>query len=179
MKQLFYGAAIFAAIAGSGIASAQSNTPTMSAVSASGLAIRGGVVVPFDDNLRDISKTFVGIGAEYTFTHQFLANSETYISLDWIAKNINGGDSFYPVCINQRFYTGNSRYGSGRAYFFVGLGETFYNLGDDSKKLGGRGGIGMEFGPSLFFEGAAFFAGKDTGGTSGNAIGAYLGYRFK
>lgn len=179
MKQLFYGAAIIAAIAGSGVASAQSNTPTMSPVSASGVAIRGGFVVPLDDNLRDISKSFVGIGAEYTFTHQYLSNSETYISLDWITKNINSGDSFYPICVNQRFYTGNSKYGSGRAYFFVGLGETLYNLGDTSKKICGRGGIGMELGPSVFFEGTAFFAGKDGLGNSGNAVGAYVGYRFR
>ncbi len=178
MKQLFYGAAIAAAIAGSGIAAAQSDTPTLGKVSAGGMAIRGGVVLPFDDNLRDLSRTFIGLGAEYTFTHQFLQGSETYISLDWVAKNLNGGDSFYPICVNQRFYTGNSRYGSGRAYFFVGLGETFYNLGGDSKKFGGRGGIGMELGPNVSLEAAAMFAGKDSDGVAGNAVGIYAGYRF-
>jgi len=178
MKQLFYGAALLAAIAASGTAAAQSNDPTIGKVSPSGVSFRVGMALPLDDNLKDISNSFLGIGAEYTFTHVYLNNAETYISLDWVAKNINGGDSFYPICINERFYTGNSRYGSGRAYFFLGAGETFYNLGANSRKLAGRGGIGMEIGPSLLLEASAVFSGKDNDGVSGNVLGFYVGYRF-
>ena len=129
MKQILYGAAIVSAIAISGLASAQYN-PSPVEVHASGLTIRGGVVIPADNNLRDFSKTLLGVGGEYSFTHEFVQGAETYLSIDWFGKTASGGKgNIFPVCINERFYTGKSRYGKGgRAYFFVGVGTTFIDI---------------------------------------------------
>lgn len=169
---------VLAAIAICGSASAQYNKSDLE-VHASGFSFRGGLVLPWDAPLRDVSKTMIGLGMEYSFQKQVVKNSETYVSLDWFGKSLSGTHgNIFPLCINQRFYTGASRYGTGRAYFFAGLGVTFIDVNGATDKLGARGGVGMELSQTLFAEAAAYMSGKDNGGVAGNALGFYVGYRF-
>ncbi len=178
MKQLFYGMAILTVVATSGVAGAQYNQTKLD-VKPAGVTFRGGAVLPVDNKLRDVSNLFIGLGAEYMFTHQFLSNSETYLSIDWFGKSSSGEKgNLFPVCLNQRFYTGSSRYGTGRSYYFVGAGVTFIDVGNSTDKLGVRGGVGTEIGPSVILEVAGYLSGKDSDGVSGTAVGAYIGYRF-
>lgn len=179
MKRLMYGALVVAAVSAAGIASAQDTKPTLEPVNATGLTFRAGGFVPIDSNLRHVSDTFVGVGLDYTFTHQFIANSDTYLSVDWFSKNFTGSKgNITPVCLNQRFYKGKSRYGAGRAYYFLGVGITFIDVADAKSTLGFRGGIGAELGPNIVAEVAGYTSGKDDGGVAATGVGVYLGYQF-
>ena len=74
----------------------------------SGVSLRAGGVIALDDDLRDISKTWAAVGLDYTFTKQFLKNSDTYMSLDYIFNNGRGKKgSYWPLMLCQKFYTHN------------------------------------------------------------------------
>ena len=181
MKQPFLGAAIAAMIAISGVANAQYSGSTSVNARPSGVTFRGGIILPVDSNLRDVSTTFIGIGMEYSLTHTYLNSGETFVSVDWFGKSGSGAHgNVFPVCINQRFYTGTktNRYGSGRTYFFVGAGVTFIDVTEATNQIGARGGIGMELGPSIVVEAAGYLSGKARDGVSADAVGLYVGYRF-
>lgn len=180
MKQKFLGAAIAAAFGLCGAASAQFQTPYSG--EPHGVTIRGGIAFPFDSHLRDISKTFIGAGLEYSLTHEWIPNSTTFLSVDWFGKNANGQKgNVFPLAINQRFYTGKSvrKLNDTRAYWFVGVGYTFVDVTSSFNKPSARGGVGADIGPNFVLEAAGYVSGKGPDGVSANAIGIYAGYRFR
>ncbi len=141
-------------------------------------SFRLGIVFPFESELREVSDRFFGVGADYRFGRQFIKNSETFFSIDYIARATNGDQGhFFPICINQRFWDMKEVAGR-RAYFFVGIGAFVYDIVKTDTVFGARGGFGLELGPAIFAE-AVFFMSEDTDtGINGSSAGLFLGYRF-
>ena len=174
MRKTISAAAILAAFSLAGIASAQ--TSGSIDTYPNNITIRGGVALPIDQSLSNVSNTFTDIGIEYTFNASLLKGGETYISIDGWFNNFNSVVA-YPVAINQRFYTGNNPQGR-RSYFFVGLGMTWTDVGSQTfNAISARGGIGTELGPNIIAELTGYIA-DEAGGTRANAITINLGYRF-
>lgn len=145
----------------------------------SGISFRGGVVLPIDDTLRDVVKTWVGLGMDYTFTKQYLKNSDTSVTLDYIFKSSSGDrGSFWPVNLTQRFYSGGNQLGEDRTFVDVGLGAVFFDIFGSDTVLGGKVGIGREFGPNIFGTATLFMSQQSTHGLNANSFGFYVGYRF-
>lgn len=146
------------------------------------LTFRGGIVFPLDDNLRESSDLFGGLGVDYEFPSQLIKGSLTYASLDWWFRTSNGDNgNVFPIAINQRFYgkSGNSMYPDGRSYFFVGLGVAIIDVaGKSSGKWMVRGGVGTEIGPNIIAEAIATFSDESSTKVRANGIGLYLGYKF-
>jgi hypothetical protein len=148
------------------------------------LTFRAGFVLPVDSALRNFSKTFFGVGVDYTLPNQFLnlKNSESYISLDWFGRSSNGvKGNVFPIAFNQRFWLGQNssslgRYGTPYATF--GIGAAIIDVGQSSTKLLLRGGLGVELGSHLCAEAILTLTDKSTSGVRANAVGIYVGYRF-
>lgn len=144
-----------------------------------GFSFRGGVVFPFDNDLSDISSTWLGVGVDFTFTKQFIKNSETYLSADYITKNTSGQrGTFWPLLINQRFYSRRSDPDANRTYLLAGFGMAIVDVIDSDTVICGRVGLGMELSRQIFVEGSLFFSDRSTGGIITSSAGLYLGYRF-
>jgi hypothetical protein len=180
MNKKFLTAAV-AALGIVGVSVAQSSTTQIDATP-SNLTFRLGVVFPLDDNLRENSDLYGGLGVDYTFPTQLIKGSTTYASLDWFFKGSNGRNgNVFPIAINQRFYskTGNSFYPDGRSYFFIGGGVAIIDVSNRSDtKFMIRGGVGTELGPNIIAEAAATFSDRSKVDVRANAIGIYIGYRF-
>ena len=180
-KALAFGLAT-AAIAMSALASAQVGRPNYPPQY---FTLRAGFLVPIDDNLRAVSNTFFGVGADYTFSNAYLSGGETFFSLDWIGKTRGGGRfNVFPICINERYFLGGNNYSpaaqlNNRAYVFLGLGAFLFDMDPTTWRFGGRGGVGIELGHSLKAE-ATLFLSAPTSGVQihCNAVGLYLGYNF-
>jgi hypothetical protein len=167
-------AAVLAAFGIAGAASAQTRTLDLQPV---GVSVRGGVVLPLDNQLEDLGTSLIGLGVEYTLPQPLIrSGGETFLSLDYIAAKI-GGDkgSVFPLAINQRWYTDESAIR--RSYYFFGVGATFLDLDRAETTIGIRGGFGTELGDRIFAEVAGFLSDK-AGGARANGLGLYLGYRF-
>ncbi|MCX7799670.1 MAG: hypothetical protein N2109_04935 [Fimbriimonadales bacterium] len=148
-------------------------------VTPTNLAVRGGGFLPFDDELNDFSEGFAGIGIDIFFPQQYLPNSRTYLSIDWLGKSATGSKgNFFPICLNQRFSLGKAEEGQPGSYFFVGVGATVFDFYSTNTQFGARAGIGIDLGPHVFAEGTFFWSDTSTGGIDGTGIGVYLGYRW-
>lgn len=148
----------------------------------SNLTIRGGIVFPLDDRLRDSSDFFGGFGLDYDFPRQLIRGSTTYASADWFFKGTSGQKgNVFPLALNQRFYgrtvSGIEQYGA--PYFFVGVGLAIIDVTSaaDSRLLL-RGGLGVELGPNIIAEATLTLTDKTKQNVRANAIGVYIGYRF-
>ena len=86
------------------------------------LAFRLGFAYPLNDTTRDLSKRFIGVGADYYFPTQFIRGSQTYLSIDWLGKSGNGAKgNVFPIMLNQKFYGRNQEEGRANSYgFFSG-----------------------------------------------------------
>jgi hypothetical protein len=146
------------------------------------LTFRGGLLFPLDDNLRESSDLFGGIGIDYEFPTQLIRGSLTYASIDWWFRTSNGDNgNVFPIAINQRFYSkgGSQFYDEGRSYFFVGAGVAIIDVaGKSTGKWMIRGGVGMEIGPNVIAEGVITFSDESSTKVRANGIGVYLGYKF-
>jgi len=147
--------------------------------------LRAGFLVPIDSNLRAVSNTFFGVGADYTFSNAYLSGGETFISLDWIGKTRGGGRfNVFPICINERYFlSGNGNRPqdvfNNRSYVFLGLGAFLFDMDPTTWRFGGRGGIGIELGHSLKAEATILLSAPTSGvAIHMNAVGIYLGYNF-
>ncbi|MFN3684304.1 MAG: hypothetical protein ACK41F_10290 [Fimbriimonadaceae bacterium] len=173
MTKKLYAAAALAALGT--MAFAQNNldvTPT-------NLAVRFGGLLPIDDELNDFADGFAGVGIDVYFTQQFLANSKTYLSIDWLGKSGTGSKgNFFPICLNQKFFFGTPEEGQPGGYFFVGVGATVFDFYSTNTQFGARAGLGLDLGPNIFAEGTLFWSDTSTGGIDGTGIGLYLGYRW-
>jgi hypothetical protein len=166
-------AAILTAIGATAVASAQTS---MIDASPNNITIRGGVALPIDQSLSNVSSTFSNIGLEYNFNNSLIKGGDTYLSVDAFFKNFNGVAA-YPVAINQRFYTGTNPAGR-RSYYFVGVGMTWTDVSNQTyNAISARGGVGIELGPNIIAELAGYIS-DQAGGTRANAVTINLGYRF-
>ncbi|MBX3118323.1 MAG: hypothetical protein KF784_04600 [Fimbriimonadaceae bacterium] len=169
MKRVMLLAALAATIGTSAAASAQK----LGDVTPYNFAFRIGLVYPVNDNLRDINDNFILLGADYTFTSQYLKNSDTFLSIDYIAKALNGDQgSYWPILINQRFY------GQDGMYWMVGAGIVNADFTRTDTVFGARVGVGKNLGPNIFAEASFFWSDKIRGDLHANSIGFSLGYRF-
>jgi len=175
-------AAALAAVGIVGGAIAQTDSTRIDATP-SFLTFRGGLVFPLDNNLREASDLFAGIGIDYEFPTQLIKGSTTYASVDWWLRASNGSNgNVFPIAINQRFYSkgsGTSMYDEGRTYFFVGAGVAIIDIASKSTgKWMVRGGVGAEIGPNVIAEGVITFSDESSTKVRANGIGVYLGYKF-
>lgn len=165
-------AAAVAAFGVCGIASAQSEQKIPS-----NLSLRVGVALPIEKSLSDVAKTFLSLGAEYTLDSSLFGSGDTYIAVDYWARNFVGSsDRVLPVTLNQRFY-GPYRAGGRRTFTFVGLGLAFVDFGQSESAVCFRGGFGVELGENTFTEFAAT-VGDRAGNVRPNALTFSIGYRF-
>lgn len=177
MKKNFALAALTLTLGLPVVASAQlqSNPPDVTPYN---IAIRGGLgFAVLDNSIRDVSNTWINLGLEYTFDKSFIKDSTSYLSVDWFGKSGSGGKgNFFPISLNQRFMLQKPINGYD-AYFFVGLGVSVLDIKTTNTVLGARGGVGVDLGPHLFGEAAAYLTtGSD--GVHGNIISVAVGYRW-
>jgi hypothetical protein len=146
-----------------------------------GISLRGGIMIPIDNNTRDFAKFWAGFGLDYTFDRRFLKNADTFISVDYLFKSSSGDrGSMWPVLLGSRFYTADelNYEEGGRTYLFAGIGAVFFDAVGSDTRVGGKVGVGREFGPFIFGEATLFLSEQSKGGISANSIAFYLGYRF-
>lgn len=135
--------------------------------------VRGGILVPFDDDLRDLSNVWAAIGLDYRFSKSLLKDGETFASFDWMGRSLDGQPfNVFPLIINQRFNMAD-----GQTYWLAGLGIVFVDAGPSDSVLGGRFGVGRMLNSSLFVEGVALITGE-AGNRNLSNVGLYVGYRF-
>jgi len=142
-----------------------------------GISIRGGIAFPFDTNYSDKANSLIALGGDYTLKRSLVHGGESFISLDYLVKDFQGGrGTVFPLAINQKWFTGHVGE-SGRSYYFLGAGVSFVDYGSSNTVVSGRAGIGAELGEKIFIEATLFF-GDRAQSIRPNAVGAYLGYRF-
>lgn len=163
------------------VASAQSDDTRIDATP-SYLTVRGGVLFPLDDGLRDASDFWGVIGLDYEFPTQLIRGSTTFLTGEWWLRTSSGDNgNIFPITINQRFYAkgGNRYYPEGRNYFFLGAGVAIIDVGGQSSgKWMIRGGVGTEIGPNILVEASASFSDESKSGARANGVGVTFGYRF-
>jgi len=144
------------------------------------IAFRVGGAYSFDSATRDATgSSLIGIGADYFIKESYFKNGESFLSFDWLGKSTSGSHgNMFPVMLNQRFYLKDTgEVGTGRTYYFVGLGVAFVDVFSSKVVPAIRGGIGKELGPHIFGE-ATIVLSDAADGARANTIGAYIGYRF-
>ncbi len=142
------------------------------------LAFRLGFAYPLNDTTRDLSKRFIGVGADYYFPTQFIRGSQTYLSIDWLGKSGNGAKgNVFPIMLNQKFYGRNQEEGRANSYGFFGIGIAVVDVTSTKTVVGGRVGFGVDLGPNIFVE-AAFTITDNANGAKGDNVGLWLGYHF-
>lgn len=144
--------------------------------------VRAGIYFPIQTQISNITPIMVGGGVDFTFSNAYIKNGETFFSADALFRT-KGSTRFnlFPICINERFYLTprqtNSYGTAGDAYVFLGLGATLFDFGSSTFRFGGRGGVGVQLGPSWVAEAALYLSTADSG-INADAIGVFLGYRF-
>ncbi len=170
-----------AALAFAGIAAAQYSSEKLDPTPY-GFTLRGGIGMPIDRDLKDVSKTWLTLGAEFNFNKSWIRDWETTISGDWFGKSGNGEKgNFFPLMINQRIYLGEgSPDGGQRAYLTLGAGIVIFDLPESRTDtvFGGRAGLGFELSRSIVFEANGFFSDKIDRSTRGSIFQFAFGYRF-
>ena len=150
-----------------------------SSLTPTGVQFRVGAFVPADNAMRDLANYFYAAGVDINTGSSLVSKGEGFVAIDAYWRNSNSMGSVVPITYNQRIYTGNSKYGEGRAYLFVGGGIFFFHgPGGNDSKLGGRGGIGFEFNDRLAFEAVGTLTPAADSGVACNGVAIYLGYRF-
>lgn len=150
----------------------------------SGVSIRGGIGFPSDSALRNGDRALIGLGADLYFSTSVIksAGLSTYMSFDWLGRSQSGTTvNVFSILANVKLKPQN--YGPDALetpfYFFGGLGIAFVEAGNVRSKgaLGGRVGVGYDFGSKIFAE-ASYMMTSGSNGIRGNALGFYIGYRF-
>ena len=167
-------AAAAASIGLVGIAHGQSTTADFSAYN---IAVRAGVALPFDTALSNYADPLIDLGVEYQFNRALLPGTDTYISLDYMSRNLSFADGVIPICLNERFYMPGKHRAGRRVYVFIGVGVADIAVGPTNTVAAARGGFGSDLGDNIFFEIAGTVS--DRGDTArANTVGFSLGYRF-
>lgn len=146
------------------------------------LTFRGGLLFPLDDNLRESSDLFGGVGIDYEFPTQMIRGFTTYFSADWWFRTSNGDNgNVFPLAINLRKYTSKQSpyFEGGRFYFFGGIGAAIIDVaGKSSAKWMLRGGVGTEIGPNLIAEGSLTWSDESDTKVRAFGLGVHIGYKF-
>ena len=169
---------VLGALAIGAVAGAQAETDLSQA--AVGFGFRFGGYWPVDSKLRNSANVWDDAAIEYDFQKSIMKTGTTYGAVDWISRNLFGGQHSAIISVNQRFYGGNHRFAAGGTpYFFVGVGAQFVDFnGNSGSSWMARGGIGSEFKGDWFLEAAGLVAPK-VKGVDFSGISLSLGYRVK
>lgn len=167
------------AVAAVGVAAASAQTQDPDALIPVNISVRLGVGLPIDNDLRDFSSLFVGLGLEYKSQRSLLAGGETFFALDLFKGDKSDSGYVIPLTLNQRFFTSNIGDGR-RTYVFVGAGVGFLKGTNNwDTAIAVRGGAGAELGERIFVEGNLTLTDRaGRAGFNGNLIGLQIGYRF-
>jgi hypothetical protein len=143
-----------------------------------GFSFRGGAAFPVESELRDLNEAWVALGVDYTFTKQYLQNSETYLSVDYILHSTSGKNgTVWPLMVNQKFYTERDRTDN-RTYFLAGVGAVVMDIGGSDTVIGARVGLGFELSKQVFAEFVFVWSDENDAGVRATNGAVYLGYRF-
>lgn len=167
------------AVAALGVATATAQSQDPDALIPVNISLRLGVGLPLDNDLRDVSSSFLAFGVEYRPNRSLLRGGETFFAADLFKGDKSDTGYIVPVTLNQRFFTRTIADGR-RTYAFVGLGAAFVKGSDNwDTTIAARGGLGAELGERIFMEGSLTLTDKSSkAGFNGNLIGLYIGYRF-
>ncbi len=142
------------------------------------IALRLGLGVSFDDDVRDVMGTQIGVGFDYYFDRPLLPNGDTFLSIDWLGRGINGDKgNIFPLMLNHKWYGARNMETYRRTYAFAGLGVAVMDVESTATVLAARGGLGLELSDNIFVEGVVLLSGSKNG-NSATGLGAYIGYRF-
>jgi len=166
-------AAIIATIGACSAANAQVSNQLNT--SPNNITIRGGIALPADSSLSNVSSTFTNLGFEYQFGDSLFKGGDTFLSVDAFFNNFDHVVA-WPIAVNQRFYTGTNAAGH-RSYYFIGVGMTFLNVTTSGGAIAARGGLGTELGPNIVAELGGYISDRAEG-ARGNAVTFNIGYRF-
>jgi hypothetical protein len=120
-----------------------------------GFSFRAGGVFAIDDDLNDFADGWFGFGIDYAFTKQYLRDSETFFSVDYITKSSSGEKgTYWPILV------------------------VIIDLASSDSVIGGRVGFGLELGERIFAEASLFLSEDNRDGVAATSGGVYLGYRF-
>ena len=168
MKRLL----VLAALCSSAFASAQGIGSPVN------LSMRLGYVLPLDEFTRDITGNMIGFGADYYLERSLFEGGETFLSLDWMGRGMNGDKgNMFPICLNQRWFVGGDYESGNRRYYHLGAGVAIVDVVTTKTVMGFRAGYGAELGPHVFAE-LNFVWSEEASGARANSIGGYIGYRF-
>lgn len=167
------------AVAALGVATASAQSQDPDALIPVNVSIRLGIGLPLDNDLRDVSSSFLAFGLEYQTNRSLLKGGQTYFAADLFKSDKSDTGYIVPVTLNQRFFTKTIADGR-RTYAFAGVGAAFLKGQDNwDTSIAVRGGLGAELGEKIFLEGSLTLTDKSSrAGFNGNLIGLYLGYRF-
>lgn len=175
MRNITIAGSALSLLAISAVASAQTST-SLPDVNPTNVSLRAGGVFALNGPLRNQQKLWFGLGAEYQLPRGLMANSPTYFSADVIAQSGAGGHgTFFPVCLNQRFYLDQND--THKPYFFLGAGVVVMNVTSTNTTAVLRTGLGYEFSSNVFAE-SSFLVSGQVDGFQATSVGFYLGYRF-
>lgn len=174
MKRLLFAAAA-AAIATVGLAQSNIESPT-------NIAFRVGGAYPLDSDVRDIAKSFIGLGVDVFLSRSILPgqNTESTISIDWLGKSSAGTKgNIFPVLLTQRWYSASEvdSIDNKRTYYFGGVGFAVVDLNSTKTVLALKGGLGYEFNKNIFAELSAMYA-EPANKLRASNVAIHLGYRF-
>lgn len=174
MKRLLFAAAA-AAFATMGLAQNSFETP-------SNIAFRIGGAYPLDSDVRDIVKSFIGVGIDIFLSRPILPgkNTESTISIDWLGKSSAGTKgNVFPVLLTQRWYSASEvdSIDNKRSYYFGGVGFSVVDLNSTKTVLTFKGGLGYEFNKNIFAELSAMYA-EPANKLRASNVAVHLGYRF-
>lgn len=142
------------------------------------LSFRIGGNYVFEDRTRDITDTMYLIGLDFNSGTSFIKGSESYLSLEYFGKGVQGRSIYIlPIMFNQRFTLSTGEDAFSRTYVYAGLGGVNLNFGVSEWAFGGRAGIGRDFGPHIFAELGVLFTGE-VDDRNGNNVNFSIGYRF-
>lgn len=149
--------------------------------------VRAGGVISLDSRLNNVSNTYVGVGADYTFSRQWFKNGESFLSADWLTNTSHGHSRFnwFPFAINERFFLSGAKSvttnvgNNAQSYVFVGLGATYFD-NIQQWAFSGRGGFGFQFAGNWVAEAVLNLSTqtREPNRLGGDAIGIYVGYKF-
>lgn len=167
--------AILGLAVGSLSAMALSQTSTKWDPQPTNIGIRGGYIFPLYQALKDISRTYFGVGVDYYFTSR--QQGDTFLAFDYIARSLKsqtGSMTLFTYNV-KRFWDPS---GSDRKYWVVGAGLANQNFTSGNLVFGARYGVGMELNPHISAEVVATYTSPGREKIQGSTAGFYLNYKF-
>ncbi len=146
-----------------------------------GFSVKGGLFLPFDNDLSDVDTIWGSLGVEYSLGSNLFRGSETFLTADWMFRTTNSSINVFPLAINQRFWggPGSSLFGGqGRSFFSVGVGTVFVEHPKAQGRWMVRGSVGTTLGERTFLEGTVFISDTTQDHITASGATFTVGYRF-